>query len=324
MSAMRIVVLLCLTLALVCLAVQPTGLSTALAVAGESVAGKRPVEPEIPVVPFWFVEVTPQPVFIPEAEYPKAALRTHVEGLAVIEALVDVDGSVTDTRILKNSENESLDRAALAAAGKAKFSPAKARDQAGRTWVTVPYRFALKPGKGIAPDRSICVVTKEPRGQPPDVKSYNDSVLRPLRGLKFVRLKPVAPRRGAHGRLAPDSAAIRFNNAAMMAACTAYSRGQEDSLHRPAPYYLQSDWYYLVIDSGRCRVFQRNHPHYPSSRAEVCNVNTLAVKPGSLDTGYVEMPAWTSLPQYVPLKLEFDGERIRRTIQAPTFRLEVP
>jgi TonB family protein len=277
-----------------------------------------------PVIPLFGIEPRPRPVSIPDAEYPEVARMAREEGLVVVEALVDVDGWVADARIVRSSGNELLDQAAVAATRKAKFSPTMARDPVVKMWVTIPYRFVLNSGKGTTAAKSVSLVTTEVTKRPADAGSHNDSVLQPLHGLRFVRLKPIAAGSGTHGRLVPDSAAIRFNNEAMTAAFAAFEDREGDSLRKPASYYLQSDWYYLVIDSGRCRVFQRNHPHYPSSRAEVYNVNTLAVKPGSLDTGYVEMPAWTSLPQYVPLKLEFDGERIRRTIQAPTFRLEVP
>jgi TonB family protein len=323
MSAMRTGVLLCSTLVALCLAVQPAAQATAPAGRDEPSAGERPAGAKIPVVPFWHVEVRPRPVFLPEAEYPEAARKAHIEALVVVEALVDVDGSIADTRILRRSRNRSLDEASLAAAREAKFSPAMARDPLVKMWVTIPYRFVLTSGKGTALARSISSVTTEPsRATGAEVKSHNDSVLKPLHDLKFVRLKPIAPRDGAHGRLVPDSAAIRFNNEAMMAAGVAFGHRRGDSLRKPPSYYLRSDWYYLVIDSGRCRVFQRNHPHYASSRAAVYDIDTLMVKPGSLDTNYIEMPDWTALPQYVPLRLEFDG-RVSRTIQAPTFRLEV-
>ena len=327
MFAMRTEVLLCSILAAVCLAVQPAGQTTDYATIlmgdGETAAGEHPAEVEIPVVPLWPIEVKPLPVSIPEAEYPEATRKAHIEGLVAVEALVDLDGSVIDTRILKSSRNGSLDQAAVAAAREAKFQPGNSLDRPARKWVSIPYRFVLTTGKGTASASSISLVTTERLVPPAEVTNYNDSVLRPERGLHFVRLKPVAARAGAHGRLVPDSAAIRFNNEAMMAACTAYTCSRGDSLRRPTSYYMQSDWYYLMIDSGTCRVFQRNHSHYPSSRAEVYDVDTLMIKPGSLDTNYVEMPGWTALPRYVPLKLEFAAGRMNRTIQAPMFGLEV-
>jgi len=323
MSTMRPGILLCSILVASCLAVQPTGQATAPVGKDEPVSGERPAEIKIPVVPLWPIEVKPWPKSIPEPEYPELARKAGIEGLVVAEALVGADGCVDDTRILRRSGNGSLDQAAVAAAGRVTFAPGSSRDRPVQKWVTIPYRFVLKSGKGTAPARSISLATTEARGQPLEVKSYNDSVLKPLHGLKFVRLKPIAPRAGAHGRLVPDSAAIRFNNEAMMAAFAAFKYRRGDTLRRPTSYYLQSDWYYLAVDSGRCRVFQRNHPHRHSSRVEIYDLDRLAVRPGQLNADCFEMPGWTTLPQYVPLKLEFAAGSARRTIQAPTFRLGV-
>ena len=266
MSAMRARLLLCSTLVAVSLAVQPAGRTTehaiALASKDEPVTGERPAKVKLPVVPLFPSDVKPWPVSIPEAEYPEAVRKARIDGLVVVEALVDVDGSVLDTRILKRSRNGSLDQAAVAAARKAKFSPARGRDLPALNWVAVPYRFALTTDKGTALTSSISLVTTEPHAPRTEVKSYNDSVLRPVRGLKFVRLRQIAARDGGHGRLVPDSAAIRFNNEAMLAAFAAFRDRGGDTLRKPPSYYLQSDWYYLAIDGGRCRVFQRNHPHY--------------------------------------------------------------
>ncbi len=104
---------------------------------------KRTEETDIPVVPFWKVEVKPQPINIPVPTYPDMARTAGIEGQAVVEALVDVDGSVADARILKPSGNASLDQAAVEAAMRAKFSPAKQRDKAVRVWVSIPFRFTL-------------------------------------------------------------------------------------------------------------------------------------------------------------------------------------
>ena len=71
------------------------------------------------------------------------ARTAGIEGQAVVEALVDVDGSVADARILKSSGNTSLDQAAVDAALRSKFSPAKQRDKAVRVWVSIPFRFTL-------------------------------------------------------------------------------------------------------------------------------------------------------------------------------------
>jgi len=105
---------------------------------------KRPVDTEIPVVPFWKVEVKPQPVSVPTPNYPELARQAGIEGQAVVKALVDVDGSVISAEILKSSGNQSLDQAALEAAYRAKFTPAKQRDKPVRVPVSIPYRFTLQ------------------------------------------------------------------------------------------------------------------------------------------------------------------------------------
>ncbi|OYD16560.1 hypothetical protein CH330_02485 [candidate division WOR-3 bacterium JGI_Cruoil_03_51_56] len=104
---------------------------------------KRPEETEIPVVPFWKVEVKPKPVSIPTPVYPELARQAGIEGETVVKALVGIDGSVIDAKILKSSGNQPLDAAARKAAMKAKFTPAKQRDKPVRVWVSMPYRFML-------------------------------------------------------------------------------------------------------------------------------------------------------------------------------------
>jgi protein TonB len=105
---------------------------------------KRTDETDIPVVPFWKVEVKPQPVNIPVPAYPEMARNAGIEGQAVVEALVNTDGAVGDARILKSSGNTSLDAAAVDAAMRARFTPAKQRDKAVRVWVSIPFRFSLQ------------------------------------------------------------------------------------------------------------------------------------------------------------------------------------
>jgi protein TonB len=108
---------------------------------------KKPTETEIPVVPFWSVEVKPQPVNIPKPTYPELARQAGIEGDVVVKALVDIDGKIIDVEIQKSSGNSSLDQAALQAARNAIFTPAKQRDQFVRVWVSIPFKFRLTQGK---------------------------------------------------------------------------------------------------------------------------------------------------------------------------------
>ena len=105
-----------------------------------------PMGPDIEVVPYYKVEVKPKPIHIPKPKYPDLARRAGIEGQTVVKALVDVNGSIMAAQILKSSGNQMLDEAALAAARKAKFTPAKQRDRFVRVWVSIPIRFKLTGG----------------------------------------------------------------------------------------------------------------------------------------------------------------------------------
>jgi protein TonB len=94
-----------------------------------------------PIVPYYKADVKPDPVLIPVAEYPSSARAAGIRGHAVVEALVDADGTVADTRVLKSSGSAILDQAAMDAARRAKFSPAQFQGEPARVWVSIPYMF---------------------------------------------------------------------------------------------------------------------------------------------------------------------------------------
>ncbi len=103
-----------------------------------------PVGPDIEIVPYYKLEVKPKPVYSAVPEYPPLPLKAGIEGTTVVKMLVDVDGRVIDVKILKSSGNQSLDQAAIAAAMKSTFTPARQRDKLVRVWVARPVRFQLK------------------------------------------------------------------------------------------------------------------------------------------------------------------------------------
>lgn len=112
----------------------------------EDIIRTMPTGPEIEIVPYYKVEVKPKPINIPKPRYPELARKAGIEGNTVIKALVDIDGSIIDAQVLKSSGNQMLDQAALAAARKAKFTPAKQRDKYVRVWVSIPINFRLTGG----------------------------------------------------------------------------------------------------------------------------------------------------------------------------------
>ena len=98
---------------------------------------------DVPTVPFYKLEVRPKLVDAPVPVYPEAVRNAGIEGSPVVEALLNLDGSVMDARVLKGSGNDMLDAAAVEAALKARFTPAMQRDKAVRVWISMPYRFRL-------------------------------------------------------------------------------------------------------------------------------------------------------------------------------------
>jgi len=105
-----------------------------------------PASPEVEVMPYYKVEVKPTPINVPKPKYPDLAIKTGIEGQAVVTAMVEVDGSIKTVQILSSSGNQMLDEAALSAARQAKFTPAKQQDKFVRVWVSIPYRFKLTGG----------------------------------------------------------------------------------------------------------------------------------------------------------------------------------
>ncbi len=98
------------------------------------------------IVEAWVSPNYPKPIEIPVPEYPKLAKEKMLTGNVVIEALVDTNGLVIDTKVLKSSNYGILDTAALKAAEKSKFKPAKQRDKKIQMWIAIPFKF-LYPEK---------------------------------------------------------------------------------------------------------------------------------------------------------------------------------
>ena len=79
----------------------------------------------------------------PPPEYPRIARRRGLEGVVTIEARIDVNGRVTELRLLAGSGHKVLDKAALKAVRSWKFSPGTVGGRARSMWVKVPVRFEL-------------------------------------------------------------------------------------------------------------------------------------------------------------------------------------
>ena len=76
--------------------------------------------------------------------YPEIARKAGVEGRVYVNVLVDENGDVADTKILKSLGNNGCDESAIYAIKKVKWNPAKQRSKPVSVWVGIPVVFALK------------------------------------------------------------------------------------------------------------------------------------------------------------------------------------
>jgi protein TonB len=85
--------------------------------------------------PLKIVDVAPR--------YPPLAQAAHVEGVVILEAVIDADGSVTSVKVLRSIP--LLDDAAVRAVRAWRFTPARLNGQAVPVVMTVTVNFALQP-----------------------------------------------------------------------------------------------------------------------------------------------------------------------------------
>lgn len=76
--------------------------------------------------------------------YPPRAIALEQEGISVIRALIDTDGSSREVRLWRSSGFALLDQAALAAVRDWAFEAARRGEQPVLAWVEVPVRFEIR------------------------------------------------------------------------------------------------------------------------------------------------------------------------------------
>ena len=84
----------------------------------------------------------PQPLVQVQPEYPEVARKAGLEGRVIVAAVVDENGNVIQVSI-HSSTNSIFNEAALEAAKKMKFKPARQKDIAVKVKVLIPFVFKL-------------------------------------------------------------------------------------------------------------------------------------------------------------------------------------
>ena len=98
---------------------------------------------DIPVQPYWAVQIPPRPLKTHPPNYPELPRRAGIEGMCVLEGVIDTLGNVVDVKIFKSSGNTLLDKAAINAFKTYEFSPAVQHDRPVSVWIRMPIIFKL-------------------------------------------------------------------------------------------------------------------------------------------------------------------------------------
>ncbi len=100
--------------------------------------------PAPPPGDFGFVpsSANPQLLHFVKPDYPALARQAQLEGTVLVKVLVGPDGKVVDAVVIKGA-HPLLERAALAAARRCVFKPARQREIPVKAWIALPYNFRL-------------------------------------------------------------------------------------------------------------------------------------------------------------------------------------
>jgi TonB family protein len=79
--------------------------------------------------------------------YPKEAKEKGIEGIVYIEYIVEIDGSITNAKILKGIGTNCDQEALRVISGMPKWNPGQQKEKAVRTKMVLPIRFKLDDGK---------------------------------------------------------------------------------------------------------------------------------------------------------------------------------
>ncbi len=140
-----------------------------------------------------------------KATYPKEALLAGKEGTATIVLVtIDADGKVTATEIAESAGDAGLDDAALAAAAKWRFRPARRDGRAIESQVHVPFHFHahVAPSPSPSPSPSVPVPVPVPISAPVSSPRPRPRPLCP-RINRSASMVPPASRRPRRRRLRP-------------------------------------------------------------------------------------------------------------------------
>jgi len=99
-----------------------------------------PVKPHVPVRVAAVVEAKA----CEKPPYPAAALRANETGIVLLNFLIDVNGSVLESKVERSSGHRRLDEAAREGLALCKFRPATVDGKPERAWSRIEYQWKIE------------------------------------------------------------------------------------------------------------------------------------------------------------------------------------
>lgn len=94
----------------------------------------------LPFVPF---DKAPVPTHFETPIYPELARETGIEGVVHIKVVIDTEGKVIDAAVVSSDVTPSMERAALDAAYRCRFEPARQGKYPVQVSIVIPFEFRL-------------------------------------------------------------------------------------------------------------------------------------------------------------------------------------
>lgn len=101
-----------------------------------------PAEEDIPTLDVWQLNKKPVPIHIPKPKFPDMAKKIGMEGTVVVMVVISTKGLVESAEII--TRTSLFDEAALKAAKKARFKPARQMDKPVKVKMSLPFQFKLR------------------------------------------------------------------------------------------------------------------------------------------------------------------------------------
>jgi protein TonB len=93
---------------------------------------------------FQHFDKLPVPKLLVQPEYPDLARQAGIEGVVRVKVTIDIEGKVIAASVFDSDVTEAMNRAALVAARRCEFEPAKQGSKPVPVVIIIPFEFSLE------------------------------------------------------------------------------------------------------------------------------------------------------------------------------------